>query len=216
MIILSVHKFEGSSLNATGVLNETLIKVIIINLMNNFIIQGIGFFALLFIILSFQNNKRYSILFFLWIAQVLFAIHFGFLGAWTAVAMNGIGAARTYIFNLRNTKKWADNKLWIYSFLISFWISGAIVWEDYYSLLAIIAMTIETVGLWMRNPTQIRVINLFPLPLWFLYNLMVNSYAGMVTEILILFSIFLAIIRYDILKKKTRKLLPLTIQKKQI
>ncbi len=172
--------------------------------MNNFIIQGIGFIALLFIILSFQNNTRYRILFFLWIAQVLFVIHFGLLGAWTAVAMTAIGAARTYIFNFRNTKKWADNKLWMYSFLISFWIAGVIVWEDYYSLLPIIAMTIETVGLWMKNTTHIRAINLFPHPLWFFYNFIVNSYAGMVTEIFVFSSIFIAIIRYDILRKKVK------------
>ena len=56
--------------------------------MNQIIIQGVGYVALLFSILSFQKNKRSSILLYLIIANILFSLHFSLLHAWTGAAMS--------------------------------------------------------------------------------------------------------------------------------
>ena len=64
----------------------------------NIFIQGIGYLALLFVILSFQKNNRSLILLYLVIAQSIFTLHFSLLSAWTAVAMNIVATVRTYIF----------------------------------------------------------------------------------------------------------------------
>ncbi|MBM3283633.1 YgjV family protein [Candidatus Gottesmanbacteria bacterium] len=47
----------------------------------NIVIQVIGYIALLFVILSFQQKKRGVILLYLVIAQAIFALHFGLLNA---------------------------------------------------------------------------------------------------------------------------------------
>ena len=167
---------------------------------NQVLAQSIGFIAFLFIVLSFQNNKRSLILLFLIIAQTSFVIHFALLGAWTAVAMNAISAIRTYVFHQRDIKGWANKRIWFYLFLGLFWIVGFLVWEGSFSLFPILAMTAETIGLWMEKTRHIRLLNIIPRPLWFTYNFIVGSYAGMVTEVFVFCSILIGIFRFDVSK----------------
>src|SRR3989338_4435143 len=169
------------------------------------IAQGIGFLALLFVLLSFQKNKRYLILLFMLVAQILFTIHFGLLGAWTGAAMNGIAGLRTYIFNQRETKTCSNNQFWLYLFVVLFWVFGIVTWNGYYSILPILAMTIDSSAVWNKKTQYIRLLMLIPRPLWFLYNYTVVSYAGMITEIFVLFSILVGIIRFDILATRKKQ-----------
>ena len=173
--------------------------------MSNFLIQLIGFIGLLFLVLSFQQNNRNKILILILIGQIIFLIHFIFLEAWTAVAMNSVGAIRTLVFQYKGRKNWAGKSFWPITFIMGFIVFGFLAWESWYSILPIIAMSIETVGLWMRNPKTIRFINLFPHPPWFTYNLIVGSWPGIVTEILIFTSILIGIWRFDMRKSKSRR-----------
>lgn len=166
------------------------------------LIQGVGYIALLFVIFSFQKNKRSLILLYLIIAQAIFTLHFGLLHAWTAVAMNGIAAIRTYIFYAKDTTKWAKSNLWYYFFIFTFVFAGLITWEGYHSLLPTSAMIVDTTAQWKKETKSIRRIMIIPRPLWFIYNFIVGSYAGMATEIIVLFSILVGIVRFDIKSKK--------------
>ena len=170
--------------------------------MTQFIAQTIGIIALLFVLLSFQKNSRYLILLFLIIAQILFTIHFGLLGAWTGAAMNGVAAIRTYIFNQRESKQWSNKQVWLYLFVVLFWVFGIVTWSGYYSILPILAMTIDSFAVWNKETKSIRMFMLIPRPLWLTYNFTVGSYAGMITEIFVLFSILIGIIRFDIFAKR--------------
>ncbi len=170
--------------------------------MNNLIIQLIGFIGLVFLVLSFQQNNRNKILVLILTGQLIFLAHFILIGAWTAVAMNTVGALRTLIFQYKETKRWAERYFWPFIFILGFILSGLLAWQEWYSVLPIIAMSIETVGLWMNKPKAIRFINLFPHPLWFTYNLIMMSWAGITVEVMIFISILIAIYRYDIKHQK--------------
>ncbi len=172
---------------------------------NQILAQSIGFVAFLFIVLSFQNNKRSLILLFLIIAQTSFVIHFTLLEAWTAVAMNAVSVARTCVFHQKDAKGWAKHRIWFYLFLALFWVTGVVVWEGPYSLFPILAMSAETIGLWMEKTKHIRLLSLIPRPLWFVYNFIVGSYAGMITEVFVFCSILVGILRFDVSKRKERK-----------
>ncbi len=166
---------------------------------NNLIAQGIGMVGLVFAIISFQNNKRNLILFFLGMAQMCFIIHFALLGVWTASAMNIVGSTRTFFFMLRGRKKWMDSDVVMYIFVCLFFIAGILSWQNWLSLLAIMAMAIETVGVWQKNPRKIRFIVIIPRPLWLTYNVIHHSYAGVLTELFVITSLVTGIVRFDIL-----------------
>ncbi|MBT3245029.1 MAG: YgjV family protein [Bacteroidetes bacterium] len=173
-------------------------------LVNNWIIQGIGFIGLGFLVLAFQQNNRKKILFLILAGQIIFLGHFILLGAWTAVAMNIVGAVRTLIFSYKEQNKWANKPYWPFFFIACFIVFGALTWQGWYSILPIIAMSIETIGLWMKNPKFIRIINIFPHPPWFTYNLIIGSWPGIATEILIFGSVLVGIWRFDV-NKETKK-----------
>ena len=172
--------------------------------MNQIIIQVIGYMALFCAILSFQKNKRSKILLYQIIEHILFILHFSLLHAWTAVAMNVIGALRSIIFYQKDTKVWTQHIVWMYVFIGAFILAGLITWTNYASLFPLIAMVIDTFALWKRSTKSIRFLMLIPRPLWFLYNFLVGSYAGMTTEVIVFASILLGILRFDIPKKKIK------------
>ena len=168
-------------------------------LSSNLVAQGIGMGGLIFAIFSFQNNKRNLILFFLGMAQLFFIFHFALLGVWTAAAMNIVGSTRTFFFIFRGRKKWTDSNAIMFVFIGLFLIAGVISWQNWLSIVPIIAMIIETIGLWQKNPRIIRFIVFIPHPMWLIYNFINRSYPGVLTEIFILVSLIAGIIRFDIL-----------------
>jgi hypothetical protein len=171
----------------------------------NLMIQAIGIIGLIFVVISFQNNKRFLILILLGTSQIFYAIHYGLLGARTAFAMNLVGMTRTFLFTQKGKKKWIDNNILMYVFIGLFWIAGALSWVGWVSLLAVLAMTIETIGLWMKNPTKIRFSMLSLRPLWLSYNIIYRSFAGMTADLFVLISLITGIIRFDIIPLIRRK-----------
>lgn len=165
-------------------------------------IQAIGFIGLLFFILSFQQKDRKRILMLMIAGQLIFLVHFILLGAWTAAGMNIVGATRSVVFRYREEKGWAAWRFWPFIFILLFMTAGVLAHESWTGLLPVIAMSIETTGLWMRNLRVLRFINLFPHPFWFTYNLLKGSWAGVVCEIFVLSSVIVAIVRYDLIKIK--------------
>lgn len=170
--------------------------------MNQFIIQGIGYLALLFVILSFQKNKRVTILLIMLVGLLLFVVHYSLLHAWTGAVMNLIEAGVVFVSYKKETQEWAKKKIWLYVFILAYIVSGALTMKSYVDFLPVIAQTFGAVAVWQTNSRAIRFLMLAPRPLWFTYNFMVGSYAGMTAEILILASVLIGIVRFDILKQK--------------
>jgi hypothetical protein len=166
---------------------------------SNFLVQGIGMVGLIFAIISFQNNKRLLILLFLGVAQMCFIAHFALLGVWTAAAMNIVGSTRTFFFIFRGKKKWMDSDLVMYTFVLLFFLAGILSWQNWLSLLPILAMVIETIGVWQKDPRKIRFIVIIPRPLWITFNAIYHSYPGVLTEFFVITSLVTGIVRFDIL-----------------
>lgn len=95
-----------------------------------------------------------------------------------------------------------SNRGILYLFILFSWIAGLITWQGHISLLPVISTTFECFALWNQNTRHIRWLFLSARPTWVVYNLLVGSYVGLVTEAFIVSSIVVAIIRFDKPKKK--------------
>lgn len=169
--------------------------------MNQIIIQGIGFVALLFVIFSFQKNKRANLLLIMLGGLLLFVVHYSLLRAWTGAVMNLIEAGMVFVSFQKETKSWAKKRVWPYIFILLYFIVGLITSRSLVDYFPILAQTFGTIAVWQKNPRSIRFIMLAPRPLWFTYNFIVVSYAGMITEVFIFLSVVIGIVRFDILGK---------------
>lgn len=169
---------------------------------NQVVIQGIGYLALLFVLLSFQKNKRVTILLLMLVGLILFVIHYGFLNAWTGALMNLVEAGVVFVSYKKETDLWAKHRFWLDIFVVTYVVAGIITAKSFIDFLPIVAQVFGAIAVWQKNPKAIRFLMLIPRPLWFIYNFTVGSYAGMTAETLILASVLIGIIRFDILKKK--------------
>ena len=168
-------------------------------MMNQMFTQGIGFLALFFVILSFQKRERQALLWVMLMGLLLFVAHFSLLNAWTGSFMNLIEVGIVFVSFKKDAVVWAQWRFWSHIFIFAYIIAGFITFKTVSDILPVIAQIFGAVAVWQKNPHAIRFIMLIPRPLWFIYNFIVGSYAGMVTEVFILLSVVVGIIRFDIL-----------------
>jgi hypothetical protein len=167
--------------------------------MDQWIVQGVGYLALLVVIISFQNNNRVKLLLLMLTAALLFTVHYALLGAWTGSLMNLVGASMIFVSYKKETAVWAQLPFWPYLFIALFILAGILTAENWTGFLPVLAQIFGTVAVWQSNARAIRFFMLIPRPLWFSYNLVVGSYAGMLTEVLVSTSVIVGIVRFDII-----------------
>lgn len=172
--------------------------------MVNTIAQILGFIATGLNLIIYSRNKRKSIITFLMISAMFFTAHYFLLGAYTGAALNLICVLRSAVF-LNNDKKWAKSKFWLWFFIGVCALSGILTWKAWYSILPPVGMILSTVSNWMKSETKIRLITFPSSPCWLIYNIINHSVAGIITECIVMTSLSISIIRFDILKTDKKK-----------
>lgn len=157
--------------------------------------QIVGVCALISSTLSFQLKTRKQILIAQLITVVLFSVHFAMLGAVTGAAMNATSIVRNIVFYNRD-KKFFSGNIWVAIFIAVNIIAGIIFWEDWFSLLCITAMVVNTVSMSMKEPQHVRAVMLASSPFFLLYNLQTGSIGGVGNELIAEASGVIALIRY--------------------
>lgn len=173
--------------------------------------QMISIVAMAIALLSFQQKKQRRILLLQFCSSTLFAVHFYMLGAVTGCLLNLIGIVRAAVFANRG-KKWADHIAWPFLFCASF---VAVYLVNFFvlklpittanlliQLLPTLGMFSTTISFRMKKAAQVRLFSLVSSPLWFAYNAINGSIGGMLTEVFVMVSILVGMLRLDIKKKK--------------
>ena len=164
------------------------------------LIEILGILGIVASIVGFQCKKHNHIMISRTANELLFGVQYLLLGAYTGMAMNGVGCIRNLIF--RHTVKHNKNTtLWVVIFNIFFIAFGIITWTGPKSMLIIIAKVLSTVAYSLKNTTYLRGIILVTASFWLIYNVCVGSVAGAINEGLTLVSIIVGTIRMDILPK---------------
>ena len=169
--------------------------------MKEIIGQIIGFIAMGIIVISYQQKSHKNILTFQMVSGLLFTVHYILLGAYTGAIMNLLGAFRSLVYANRG-KKWASSIIWPTVFSIGFVVSGIMTWDNMFSVFPLIAMLMSSIVLWIEQPKINRIFSLPTSTCWLIYNIKTLSYPGIITEIFVLTSIIIGIIRLDIKKDK--------------
>lgn len=162
--------------------------------------QIIGFIAMAIIVASYQQKSHKKILTFQMVSGLLFTVHYLLLGAYTGAVMNLLGAFRSLVYSNRS-KKWASSVVWPIGFSIAFLVSGILTWDNVFSVFPLIGMLMSSVVLWIEQPKINRILSIPTSSCWLIYNIKTVSYPGIITEIFVLSSIIIGIIRLDIKKK---------------
>ncbi len=163
---------------------------------NEVVIQIIGFVGMFLSIISFQSKSYQKIVWLRVLSEFVFAVQYFLLGATTGMVTNLTSCVTNSVYRerIKRGKKVAGFQI---AFGLLFAILGILSWHGYVSLLAIAAKVLSTVANGNANPKTIRIINLIISPLWLVYDIIVFSLAGVLSDAFTLVSIVLAMVRLD-------------------
>jgi hypothetical protein len=170
--------------------------------MEQAIAQGIGFIGFLILGLSFQSNTRSTIISLRSLSNLLAAVHYYYLGAPTAAILFLVSIGRNVIFQFRTDVAFFNHTSWLWSFLGLYIIIGILSWTGIVSLLSVLGLGFGTIAIWNMSTTRIRVFSVLSTLAWLFHNIIILSYAGIISSTLFLVSLTIALLRYDTEKMK--------------
>ena len=154
-----------------------------------------GIAAMAFLFASYQQKSRRRLLMGKLGADVCWACHYAFLGAYGGMIPNLSGIFRELVFVRREERAWANCPLWpVFFILVNFFLAVFSVREPI-GYLPILASACVTAALWLR---KVRVTKLIALPVsaaFLIYDAFVGSTIGMVNESLAILSVILYFIK---------------------
>ena len=168
----------------------------------NIVAEIIGIFGIVCSLLSFQCEKRKSVMLFQVMASFMFMTQLFLVGAVTGACLDLINFTRSLFFSI--DRKWAKSHWWLAFFMLVLIGAGIVTWKDAYSILPIIGSLLSTVALWMKTSKNIRLISFFSGPCWLIYNIVNGAYSAAVNELIAMTSIVIGMFRHDIGKKEVK------------
>lgn len=146
--------------------------------------------AIVFDLASFQCKQRRQVVGCLSIAGVLICSHFILLSQWTAAALMACATVRyfTSVF----TTSW--RAMWF--FLIANFVIFTLTFSGVVSLISVIGATIQTIAAFQKNDKVLRQMMVMGTACWIVHNIIVNSPAAILMELLFLLSNVIAYRRF--------------------
>ena len=166
-------------------------------------IQILGVVAATVAIIAFQAKEQKNILILKAIDSILFAVQWGLLREWTAMALTIVSIVRNLLMSHFAAKK--INTLYL---IIAFCIIniGLGIWtyQSWSNILKILATLITTISFGLKNITLVRVLTIPACAMAVVHaSLPINfSIGGIITESFTIVSIIIALIRF---RKKPEK-----------
>ena len=157
--------------------------------------QGFGVVAIVLGFLSYQMRTQRLLLFMQGAVAVVFGVHYCLIGAYSGMAMNFVNIARTFAYDYR-VRKGIQSRLIPIAFLVVQVVMGALTWEAWYSVFALLGIGINTYCMSFSNPQNVRKSILITSPLVLIYDLFAHSVGGSIYETVALISAFIGILRY--------------------
>ena len=154
-------------------------------------ILGLG--AMISLFLIYQQKNRKKILLCKLSADIFWVLHYFTLGATAGMIPNFVGIFRELVFV--NRKKWTNSPLWAVLFIAINFAWGISSYNCWYDILPIIASAVVTISLWIDNPRLMKLISIPVSLAFFMYDLFVLSYVGMINESIAVMSIIIYFIK---------------------
>lgn len=166
--------------------------------------QTLSILATLITFLSYQMNRKETVLITQTAATVCMCLGYFFLGATPGFVLNVVGIVRNVTFYfMKGSKKVTLIVTSFFAVLMG--ALGIFSWQGWYSILIIPALAANTIFLSLGDPQMLRKSILGTSTAIFIYNIFVFSIGGMANELVAIVSSIIGILRFrkDYAKGKT-------------
>lgn len=172
---------------------------------NFWFIQGIGAVGLVFEIISWNSKNRKKILTNFSIYQAFFIIHYFLLGTYIGAVSCVITLCRNLVFMKKGEKKWASHFIWYWVFVSLSSLSLLIFWKGWITILPVVGIFLGTYSISREKPSEMRFYMFLACIPWVPYTIVVQSYSGLISQLVALIAISIGMYRHDrnIFKDKT-------------
>ncbi len=114
------------------------------------------------------------------------------------------GVIQGIIFIQRGKKKWASSILWLFGFILVQIACFVIFYNDWHDIFSTIAGVFAVIAYFMLKEKNYRLFMFLSLLAWVLNSVFKLYYIAILHDSLGLISAVVAIIRYDLVKNKTK------------
>lgn len=162
--------------------------------------QILGFIYLIIFVISFQFEKLETLMKIRIVSKIIATLHYLCLSAYSGAVSQFISIFPNYFsYKFEGQRK---NKIISYIFIIIFLVSGIFTYQNIYDTLPIIGSILTVIAIFQTKTKYVRLFQFIISPFFLIYNIVNNSYAGIIMEILVIISCLIAVVRLD--KKKTK------------
>ena len=157
------------------------------------LVQIIGFIGFFLLGISNIRKNRKDIIIFQILSSIFFSVHYFLLNAITASILNIIGIFRGLTFYNKNRSN-KLNYLYLFLYIITYIIIGAITYESIFSIFPVIAYILFSVAIFNDSEVKIKFINIFVSTTWLIYDYIYHSYAGIISDIAMIITIIVGLL----------------------
>lgn len=159
------------------------------------ILGGLG--ALAMMLSSWQKSRKKMFIYLLF-DNVFYFFQYIVLKAYSGAFTNIVGLIRTLVFSKKGANKLMSSRYPLIIVIFLYIIINIFTYDGIISLFPAIASIIYAVVLWQDEPKNIRMGSSIMFGMWFVYNLIVKAYVAAFTELLLMISSIIAIIKLDL------------------
>lgn len=159
-------------------------------------IQGIGFVAVLFFIFSYQLRSNRMLFLCQLLGCSIFCLQFCLMGAYTGAVSLLVNILRNLLLLKIDQWDWVKSKVTMSGILLLLAVMTILTWDGWISLLPLASVGVTTVGYWTNNAQKLRLSQFFGSPCTLLYDILIHSWGGVISESITLASIIISVIRF--------------------
>lgn len=166
------------------------------------IAQILSLLGLICYVISLQKNNRKTILQLHVVAYILYATQYFLLNSLGAAFMDIAALSSSLLFYYDNKNKRETPLYMLMLFIILIGVTGIFTVKDLNSSIPIIMSIIFIYSIWQNDISLLRTVSLIKSCAYIVFNLVIGAYVGAAGNVIIIISSIIAIIRFDIKKKK--------------
>lgn len=164
--------------------------------------QGVGFVGVIISFIIFQQKNKNKMILLKLLSDVVWALHYCLIGAYSGMAVALINIPREIVFYYQ-TRKNNNSPLPLVVFGIINLIFAILTWKNLLSLFPTFASILAMFAFWIKDVKTTKKLSLVVSVLMFTYDIFNYSYMGIINEIITLSSIIVALCRFG--KKQESK-----------
>lgn len=164
--------------------------------MNEYVIQGIGFAGMAFFVISYQIKSNRTLFLCQLMGCLIFCVQMLFLRAYTGALGLLVNILRNLLLLKVNDWKWVKHKATLCAIIGLLLAMTIYTWAGWISILPFASVAISSIGYWTNNAQKIRLASMFGSPCTLIYDALIRSWGGAMSEGITIVSIIVSIIRF--------------------